>query len=474
MTEPARSTLPRFGDSMSLDDQPPSSFPYAAEPGRRDATDSARPANLTVPAAFFERLQQAANGPSCSLALLIIDINGFHSINQAHGFLVGDRFLEMVGRRLANRLRAEDLVTRLGGDEFAVLLADVFDSASAMAAARDTLRALSDPFQLNDRPHAVSAHVGMSLSPSHGRDVRTLLYAGRVALRSAKDAGLDVVVAQPGVHEAWSSSSLLPPAAAAQRGMVSGREVRDGLLRGEFKVHYQPIHNFGTGRVDTLEALVRWRHPTRGLLSPGSFLPAAERAGLTHVISVRVLDCACDALRRWRSRGHQQLRVAVNLSAQDFRRDDFAGTVASTLERHALPPSSLELELTEHEQLDDDRAVSQAAELARHGVALTIDDFGVKYSSLRYLHRLPVHALKVDRSFVHDIGRSAASNSIISAVIGIAGKMGLRLVAEGVEEVRQMNELRRLGCHIMQGFLFSPPVPADAVGGYLDRTAPAI
>jgi EAL domain-containing protein (putative c-di-GMP-specific phosphodiesterase class I) len=192
------------------------------------------------------------------------------------------------------------------------------------------------------------------------------------------------------------------------------------------------------------------------------------------VISVRVLDCACDSLRRWRERGHRQLRVAVNLSAQDFRRDDFAGTVASTLERHALPPSSLELELTEHEQLDDDRAVSQAAELARNGIALTIDDFGVKYSSLRYLHRLPVQALKVDRSFVHDVGRSAASNSIISAVIGIAGKMGLRLVAEGVEEVRQMNELRRLGCHIMQGFLFSPPVPADAVGGYLDRTAPAM
>jgi len=463
----------RSGPSTPLDDPlPPPAAGIASDSG--DAPPSARPTGVVVsPAAFFERLQQSAGRPASSLALLIVDISAFHSINLAHGFAVGDRFLEMVGRRLAHRLRPGELLTRLGGDEFGVLLSDVFDSASAVAAGREALRAFSDPFQLNDRPHAATAHVGLSLSPEHGRDVRTLLHAARAALRSAKEAGLDVVVAQLGAREGWTSAALLSPE-VSERGTVSGREVRDGLLRGEFKVHYQPIHNFGTGRVDTLEALVRWRHPARGLLAPGAFLPAAERSGLAHVISVRVLDCACDSLRRWRARGHRQLRVAVNLSAQDFRRDDFAGTVASTLERHRLPPSSLELELTEHEQLDDDRAVSQAAELARHGVTLTIDDFGVKYSSLRYLHRLPVRALKVDRSFVHDVGRSAASNSIVSAVIGIAGKMGLRLVAEGVEEVRQMMELRRLGCHIMQGFLFSPPVPADAVGGYLDRSAPAM
>jgi diguanylate cyclase (GGDEF)-like protein len=437
------------------------------------ANDPAAPASraaIVSPADFFERLQQAAGSASSSLALLIVDISGFHSINQTHGFAIGDRFLEMVSLRLADRLRAEDLVTRLGGDEFAVLLADMFDSASAAAAAREALGALRDPFLLNERPRAVSAHSGIALCSAHGRDVRELLYAARAALRRAKESGVDVVAAQADAQDART----LPPPMADLRGMPTGRELRDGLLRGEFKVHYQPIHNFGTGRVDTLEALVRWRHPSRGLLAPGAFLPAAERAGLAHVISVRVLDCACDSLRRWRAHGHGQLRVAVNLAAQDFRRDDFAGTVATTLERHSLPPSSLELELTEHEQLDDERAVSQVAELARHGVALTIDDFGIKYSSLRYLHRLPVRALKVDRSFVHDVGKSAASNSIVSAVIGIAGKMGLRLVAEGVEEVCQMNELRRLGCHIMQGFLFSPPVPADAVGGYLDRTAPAL
>jgi diguanylate cyclase (GGDEF)-like protein len=440
-----------------------------------ESQSSAPSAAIVAPGTFFEQLQHAAGTPAASLALLIVDLRKFNSINQAHGFAAGDRLLEMVGERLARGLRAEDLVTRLGGDEFAVLLADMFDSTSAVVAARDAAAVLNHPFLLSDRPQSIAAHMGMALCPAHGRDARALLHAARAALRGAKQAGLDVVVAQSTAHDAWSAPP--PPLSSidgSEYGMPGAREVRDGLLRGEFKVHYQPIHNFGTGQVDTLEALVRWRHPTRGLLAPASFLPAAERAGLAHVISVRVLDVACDSLRHWRTRGHGQLRVAVNLSAHDFRRDDFAGTVAATLERHRLPPSSLELELTEHEQLDDERAVSHASELARHGIALTIDDFGVKYSSLRYLHRLPVRALKVDRSFVQDVGESAASRSIVSALIGIAGKMGLRLVAEGVEEVRQKNELRRLGCHIMQGFLFSPAVPADAVPVYLDRAAPAI
>jgi diguanylate cyclase (GGDEF)-like protein len=440
---------------------------------RNVAAGLTKAAGIVAPAELFEFLQQAASGPGSSLALLTIDISRFHAINQAHGYAVGDRFLDMVLRRLAQRLGPRDLVTRLGGDEFAVLLCDVFDSVSSLAAARQVLDALREPFALNERPRSVTAHAGIALCPASGRDVRTLLHAARAALRSAKETGLDVVAAQP---VSSSASSLLAPLLAADGGaypLPGGREIRDGLLRGEFKVHYQPIHNFGTGEVDTLEALVRWRHPTRGLLEPASFLPAAERAGLAHVISVRVLDCACDSLRYWRARGHDELRVAVNLSAQDFRRDDFAGTVTNTLERHKLPPSSLELELTEHEQLDDELAMSHAAELARYGVALTLDDFGVKYSTLRYLHRLPVRALKVDRSFVRDVGESAASNSIVSAIIGIAGKMGLRLVAEGVEQVRQMNELRRLGCHIMQGFLFSPPVAAEAVDDYLQRAAPA-
>jgi diguanylate cyclase (GGDEF)-like protein len=426
-------------------------------------------AGILAPAEFFERVHQLAGAPGSSFGFLLLDLNRFHAINQAHGYAAGDQLLDQVARRLATRLRPEDRLTRLGGDEFALLLADMFDSASAVGAAREALGALRSAFTLRNQSLSISACGGMSLCPAHGREVRSLLHAARAALHAAKEIGIDVVVAQP----RGADGAPAPRPMRSDDDAPAGRELRDALVRGELKVHYQPIHNFQTRRVDTLEALVRWRHPTRGLLAPGTFLPVAEKVGLSHVISVRVLDVACSSLQHWRSRGHPDLRVAVNLSAHDLRHDDFAGTVAATLDRHKLAPSALELELTEHEQLDDDRAGAQAAELARQGVTLVIDDFGVKYSSLRNLHRLPVRALKVDGSFVRDVGRSAASESIISAVVGIAAKMGLRLVAEGVEEVRQMTELRRLGCFIMQGFLFSPPVSDENVIGYLDRALPA-
>ncbi len=473
MTQPAASIerhLSTATPSPKIDPPPLHGVPFL----EHEPAEPFRGRRVVPPAVFLERLQRASLDAPSSTALLLVDIDDFHAINRSRGFHAGDLFLQAVGERLAARLRAHDLVTQLGGDEFAVLLRDVFDAASAVAAGRDALSVLRVPVALGGGPRAASARAGLALCATQAGDVRALLYAARAALRNAKDSGVDVVVAEAFAGAATASSSPLSLANGGNRDVLTGREVRDGLLRGEFKLHYQPIHNFGTGRVDTLEALVRWRHPVRGLLGPASFLPAAESAGLAHVISVRVLDCACDSLRRWHAQGHSQLRVAVNLSAHDLRRDDFAGTVASTLERHSLLHSSLELELTENEQLDDDRALAQVAELARSGIALTIDDFGIKYSSLRYLHRLPVQALKIDRSFVHDVGESAASTSIVAAVIGIAAKMGLRLVAEGVEHVRQMNELRRLGCHIMQGFLFSPPVPADAVGSYLGRTARAI
>lgn len=463
---------PDFNDEWhALGRQVDSPVGFAVTPAAAGGAGTGRRA-LLAPGAFFERLQRRLQSPAASLALVVIDIKRFHAINVAHGFVVGDHFLEMVGERLLSRLAAGDALTRLGGDEFALMVADVHDVATAVASARQALGALLAPFVLAGRPRFVSAHAGVAVGPTQGRDARALLHAARAALRCAKDTGVDVVAARPGKRSEVAEPAVQPARAAEpDPAAPSGRELRDAVLRGEFKVHYQPIHNLGTGHVETVEALVRWRHPTRGLLAPDAFLPAAERAGLAHVISMRVLDCACERLRHWRGRGHTDLRVAVNLSAHDFRRDDFAGAVATTLDRHRLPPTSLELELTEHEQLDDDGAISQAAELARHGVVLTIDDFGVKYSSLRYLHRLPVRALKIDRSFVRDVGESAASNSIVSALIGITGRMGLRLVAEGVEEKRQVTELRRLGCHIMQGFLFSPPVPAEDIGGYLDRAA---
>lgn len=468
---PADVLIGAAGEPISQGSHEGAGESHDAGSGEGSASDSAH-AEILSPALFFERLQNAASDAAAGLALVIVDIDSFHAINTAHGYLAGDRFLRAFARRLAGRLRPGDMISRLGGDEFAIALFDVFDAASATTVTRQMLAGLDHPFAVDAEALQASARAGLVLCPEFSRDVRALLFAARAALRNAKETGVDIAATDRSGES--SPLQLAAPAIGSGRDdVLTGRELRDGLLRGEFKVHYQPIHNFATGRVDTMEALVRWRHPHRGLLSPASFLPLAERTGLVHVINVRVLDCACANLRRWRTHGHEQMRVAVNLAAQDFRRDDFAGTVAAMLERHKLPASSLELELTEHEQLDDARAIAQVQELARSGIALTIDDFGTKYSSLQYLARLPVRALKVDGTFVHDVGQSKASTSIVAAVVGIAGKMGLRLVAEGVEDLRQMNELRRLGCHIMQGFLFSPPVPADDVPQYLARALPA-
>lgn len=463
MSQPVALIERRHGATPSASNERPRIVARAAEPANQpEPAATPNHAACVAPATFFESLQQATRETPPALALVVIDIDGFHDVNEIYGYAAGDRLLEALGRRFAMQLRADDLITRVGGDEFAVLARAIVEPGNAAVIARRLLAGLRRPFMLGGRPCALTARSGVALAPEHGRDPRVLLRAARAAAREAKRVDADVMIVP-------SRASAL----AAEEDAAVGRELRAGLLRGEFKVHYQPILNFQSGRVDTVEALVRWRHPTRGLLAPDDFLPAAERCGMARAIGARVLDFACANLRGWRAAGHAQLRVAVNLSARDFRQPDFVDTVTSTLARHALPASSLELELTEHELLDGGDAVDQAAELARRGVSLSIDDFGTKYSSLGYLHRLPVRAIKVDRSFVRDVGHSTASDSIVSAVIGIAGKMGLRLVAEGVEEVRQLHELRRRGCHIMQGFLFSPPLPGTAVDAYLAKTVRA-
>ncbi len=459
MSRPAALIERRHG-AFSPSAQRPRVVAHPADPANQSTAPNH--ASFVAPAPFFERLQKAATQAPPTLALLVIDIDGFHDVNEIYGYAAGDRLLEALGQRLAAQLRAEDLVTRIGGDEFVVFACDVADPANAAAIARRLLARLRRPFMLGGRPCSLTARAGIALAPEHGRDPRALMRAARSAARHAKHADLDMAMVPSRAH-----------AIAEERDAQVGRELRAGMLRGEFKVHYQPILNFASGRIDTVEALVRWRHPTRGLLAPDEFLPIAERCGVARAIGARVLDYACANLRGWRAAGHAELRVAVNLSARDFRQPDFVDTVAATLARHALPASALELELTEHELLDGATALEQAAELARRGVQLSIDDFGTKYSSLGCLHRLPVRAIKVDRSFVRDVGRSPASDSIVSAVIGIAGKMGLRLIAEGVEELRQLHELRRRGCHIMQGFLFSPPLPGTAVEGYLAKAARA-
>lgn len=396
------------------------------------------------------------------LALVVINVDRFKLVNQSFGHLAGDRFLKEIAGRLRQTLGNDEPLTRLGGDEFAALLTRAGTAAEASVIAARMLDALRRPVFIEGEPFATSASIGVAVCPEHGSEDRLLLRAADRAMREAKRRGGDQVkVYSPAMERTPLADSELE------------RDLRAAVQRDEFEVHYQPIHDLATGCVDSLEALVRWRHPVLGLLGPARFIHMAEETRLVAAVGRRVLEASCAQLKRWRAAGFHELRVSVNLSAQDFERADFVELVTDTLWRHSLPPEALEIEVTEHSLLGAGDAASRAAELRRHGVRLSIDDFGTKYSSLAYLQRLPVSTIKVDRAFVRDVGYSHASDSIVQALIGIARAMGLRLVAEGVEEIEQVRCLRHLGCHLMQGFLFSRPLPADDIAHYLARAHPA-
>jgi diguanylate cyclase (GGDEF)-like protein/PAS domain S-box-containing protein len=430
------------------------SEPTVAVPARRGVASRA---------AFMQDLAGAvalAREQRSPLALVVVNVDRFKLVNDSFGHLAGDRLLKETAARLRQTIGEGALLTRLGGDEFATLLRAPHSGAEARLVARRMLEALRRPVLFDDEPYVASASLGLALFPEHGGDARVLLRAADRAMREAKRRGGDQV---------QTYSPAIECGQATQADLE--RDLRVGLQRDELEVRYQPIHDLDSGRVDSLEALVRWRHPALGLLEPARFIHIAEESGLVRALGTRVLESACAELRRWRDRGFERLRVSVNLSARDFERDDCVEVIADTLARHSLPPDALEIEVTEHSLLAAGDAAARAAELRRHGVQLSIDDFGTKYSSLAYLQRLPVSTIKVDRAFVREVGYSNAADSIVQALIGIARAMGLRLVAEGVEEIEQVRWLRHLGCHLMQGYLFSHPLPSTAIERYLARSA---
>jgi diguanylate cyclase (GGDEF)-like protein len=418
---------------------------------------------LASRAAFMQDLEAAigrARKENDPLALVVVNVDRFKLVNDSFGHLAGDRLLKETAARLRQAIGEAAPLTRLGGDEFAALLTAPHSTAEARLVAQRMLDALRRPVLFEHEPYAASASLGLSLFPDHGGEAKALLRAADRAMREAKRRGGDQVLTYSAAMECGHATHA-----------ELERDLRAGLQRDELEVRYQPIHDLDSGRVDSLEALVRWRHPTLGLLEPARFIHVAEESGLVRALGTRVLESACGELRRWRERGFERLRVSVNLSARDFERDDCVEVIADTLARHSLPPDALEIEVTEHSLLTAGDAAARAAELRRHGVQLSIDDFGTKYSSLAYLQRLPVSTIKVDRAFVREVGYSNAADSIVQALIGIARAMGLRLVAEGVEEIEQVRWLRHLGCHLMQGYLFSHPLPAAAIEPYLALSA---
>ncbi|WP_158544457.1 EAL domain-containing protein [Blastococcus sp. TBT05-19] len=412
---------------------------------------------------FIEEVEATVYGDGDrSCALLMIDLDRFKEINDSFGHSVGDDLLCLVGPRLQQALRPGDLLARMGGDEFAVLLPDA-DADRAREVGAELGAALREAFVLDGMPLHVDASVGIALCPDHGRDRSLLLARADTAMYAAKR----------GRHgfEVWA-----PDGTTATRDRLETLEqLRTALDSEQLDNHYQPKLDLRTGRITGLEALVRWNHPTRGVLYPDVFLPLAEQAGLMRRLALRVLERALHDVRGWRAQGHD-LSVAVNLSVSNLQDVALPEQVAMLLDAFAVPAEALILEITEDVLMADAARSQQVmAGLRRLGVRLSVDDYGTGYSSLSYLRALPVDELKLDRSFVTHLTTDPRAVAIVRSTLQLSRDLGMSMVVEGVEDAAALAALRSWGCDVAQGYHIARPMPADQVPGWLAaHPAPAV
>jgi diguanylate cyclase (GGDEF)-like protein len=401
-----------------------------------------------------QRTVDPPDGP----ALLLLDLDRFKEINDSLGHSVGDELLRQLAVRLIGAVREGDLLVRLGGDEFAVLLAAGSDSVAAMAVANRLLAVLDTPFELDGATLHIAASVGAAL---HAGDTTPsqLLQRADVAMYSAKRTrkGIAVYRASDDHHSRARLQTI--------------EELREALTSGDLTCHFQPKVTVADGTVRGVEALVRWDHPTRGLLGPDQFLPLAEQTGLMHPLTLTVLDLALAQARQWRDAG-TALTVAVNLSVTDLIDVDLPADVRRLLTTHGLPPDALTLEITENVLMSDPaRAKSVIDVLHAIGVRLSIDDYGTGYSSLAYLQDLAVDELKIDQVFISRLTADTRSAAIVRSTVDLGHTLGLSMIAEGVEDAATLDTLRRYGCDISQGYFHSRPLPADQLTRWLNGRA---
>ena len=412
--------------------------------------------NLPNRALFNDRLSQAislAERQSKQLAVLFVDLDQFKRINDSLGHSVGDRLLRSVARRLVACVRRTDTVSRLGGDEFLILLSQIEHSEDAAITARKILRAVAAPHVIDSKSLDVNVSIGGSTYPADAQNAETLVSYADVAMYEAKQQG----------RNSYQFFRTDMRARMATRVALE-RDLRCALGRNEFRLHYQPKVNFQTGQCTGMEALLRWQHPERGLLSAATFVPIAEECGLIVAIGQWVLLEACRQARAWSDLGLKVLPVAVNVSAVEFRARDFLSGIRAVLIATGLDPQDLELELTEGVLMQDaESAVVTLLALKAMGVKLAVDDFGTGFSSFTYLRRFPVDTLKVDKSFVHEITEDSDGTTIVNAMINIGKSLKQRVVAEGVETRSQLDFLQRHGCNEGQGYYFSHPITAEQV-----------
>jgi diguanylate cyclase len=392
-------------------------------------------------------------------ALLLIDLDRFKEINDTLGHDLGDQLLVQVGRRLSATLRQVDTVARLGGDEFAVLLPRVETADGALTVARKLQSSLEEPFALDGLTLDVEASIGVALYPDHGRDPEELLQHADIAMYTAKELHAGFVTFDPRQDQ------------HSPRRLALLGELRRALEHRQLLLHYQPKVDAHSGRVLGAEALVRWQHPEHGRISPDEFIPLAERTGIIGPLTSYVMDAALRQCRQWHQAGHE-LSVAVNVSARSLLDLHFPDEVGALLARHQVPAELLVVELTESAIMADPvRALEVVGRLNAMGVQLSIDDFGTGYSSLAYLRSLPVHELKIDRSFVSKMISDASDAVIVHSTVDLGRNLGLRVVAEGVEDALTLQQLGLLGCHAVQGYHISRPISADDLMTWVNERA---
>ena len=389
--------------------------------------------------------------PTAPLALLVLDLDSFKEVNDGLGHHRGDELLQLIAPRLQRACRPQDVAARIGGDEFAVLL-DGADERAAAEAAQRLRTACRGPFDLAGQRISVGVSIGIALFPQDGQDGDALLQHADNAMYSAKDDRTGHAFYRPDYQQ------------GSRARLDAVNAMREALARGQFVAHYQPKVALADGQVVGVEALVRWQHPTRGLLAPGAFLQQAERGGLMRELTMHVLDQTLRQWAEWHAAGIDT-SAAVNLSVSDLLDRGFPAQVEDVRRRHGAPGSALVLELTEDLLLaDPTRGHAVIEDLAAQGVRVQVDDYGTGFSTLGYLRDLPgLHGLKLDRSFVTRVAEDARSQAIVASTIGLAADLGLELVAEGVETTAALERLRDLGCPQAQGYLFGRPVPAPEV-----------
>jgi diguanylate cyclase (GGDEF)-like protein/PAS domain S-box-containing protein len=404
---------------------------------------------------FLDRLSQSiakAQRTDTGLAVLMLDLDRFKVINDTLGHSAGDRLLCGVAGRLRAMVRQGDTVARLSGDEFALLLQYNARAAEGARVAQKVLDRLAEPFHLDDHRLHLTAAIGISLHPSDGEDAEALLRSAYLALYRARELGGGYQLCTPAMN------------ARAVARLALESDLRQALERSELEVLYQPVVSFASGQTVGMEALVRWRHPERGLVAPAHFIPLAEELRLVIPLGEWVLATACRQARSWQDGLLPGMRIAVNLSVRHFQDSDLPRAVGSLLREIGLAPHFLELEITESAAMQDiEQTVATLAALRRLGVRISMDDFGTGQASLGYLKRLPIDSLKIDRDFVRDIDSDRTGKAIVTAIIDMAHGLGLKVIAEGVETACQLDFLSGQGCDEYQGYLVSKPVAAAEI-----------